>query len=105
MKIEQCDIAIASRIKTALEQSEGASNEIHIAARIVASHRIAERERCAGIADDHSKRWGEMWRNKESDGGVIDVFQHGRLAGFSDGASVVAKAIRNEIERTDNETK
>jgi hypothetical protein len=36
MQIEKCDIAIASRIKTALEQCEGASNAIHLAAQIAA---------------------------------------------------------------------
>jgi hypothetical protein len=75
MKIEQSDIAIASRIKTALEQGAGASNVIHIAAQIAASHRIAERDRCAGIV------------------GLYLMSEHG---------DDLVKIIRNETEGTDN---
>ena len=40
---------------------------------------------------------GEQWRNREEDGGIVGNegnFQHGRLAGFSDGSAKVSIAIR-----------
>jgi hypothetical protein len=82
MQVEQCDNAIASRIKTALEQGEGASNAIHLAAQIAATHRIAERERCARIVEDYPSP-------------MDDLPMVMALRG-------IAGTIRNEIERTDN---
>ena len=54
-------------------------------------------EAAAAKADDCAKRWGEQWRNRERDGGINGAeehFQHGRLAGHSDGAATVAKFVR-----------
>ena len=53
------------------------------------------REQAAGVATDHSKRWGTRWQNEGGYDKKDDLEQHWRLAGFSDGAATVAKAIRN----------
>ena len=54
-----------------------------------------QRERDAGIAEDYSKRWGKRWQSGGGYNKKDEQDQHWRLAGFSDGAAVVAKAIRS----------
>lgn len=56
-----------------------------------------QRERDAVIADDHSKRWGKQWQSGGGYNKKDGQDQHWRLAGFSDGAAVVAKAIRSAL--------
>jgi hypothetical protein len=66
-----------------------------------AAHRIAAeargKEAAARIASEHAATWGKRWREKEDEGDKPDIYQHGRLAGLSDGAATVATAIRASI--------
>lgn len=52
-------------------------------------------ERAAGVAETIADEWGERW---QKEGRNKTTYDGGRVAGWSDGASDVAKAIRRSLK-------